>query len=58
MNDEGKDLRERTQEFAIRVVRMFSALPSRLEPLKKDCNELLAILTTIAKKCKTAPNAA
>ena len=25
-----------------------------LEPLKKECNELLAIFTTIAKKCKTA----
>ncbi len=121
MNDEGKDLRERTKEFAIRVVRLFPALPksteaqvlgkqvlrsgtsvganyreacrarskaeftakvgdclkeldkssywfklfqetgvatpASLEPLKKECNELLAIFTTIAKKCKTAQNA-
>jgi four helix bundle protein len=28
--------------------------PASLEPLKKECNELLAIFTTIAKKCKTA----
>ena len=114
---EGKDLRDRTKGFAIRVVRMYSALPksteaqvlgkqvlrsgtsvganyreacrarskaefvakvgdclkeldescywfelleethvvssTSLEPLKKECNELLAIFTTIAKKCKT-----
>src|SRR6266540_4241857 len=120
MNDEGKDLRERTKEFAIRVVRMFSALPKSteaqvlgkqvlrsgtsvganyreacrarskaeftakvgdclkeldessywfelleetgtaasagLEPLQKECDELLAIFTTIAKKCKAAEN--
>lgn len=24
-----------------------------LEPLQKECNELLAIFTSIAKKCKT-----
>jgi four helix bundle protein len=116
--DEGKDLRDRTKEFAIRVVRMYSALPksteaqvlgkqvlrsgtsvganyreacrarskaefvakvgdclkeldescywfelleetnvvtpASLESLKKECNELLAIFTAIAKKCKTA----
>jgi four helix bundle protein len=28
--------------------------PASLEPLQKECNELLAIFTTIAKKCKTA----
>jgi four helix bundle protein len=27
---------------------------ANLEPLKKECNELLAIFTAIAKKCKTA----
>ena len=116
MKDENKDLRGRTKEFAIRVVRMFSALPKSteaqvlgkqvlrsgtsvganyreacrsrsraefvakmgdclkeldessywfelldetgvatptgLEPLKKECNALLAIFTTISKKCK------
>src|SRR6266513_49755 len=116
MKDENKDLRDRTKEFAIRVVRMFSALPksteaqvlgkqvlrsgtsvganyreacrsrskaefiakmgdclkeldessywfelleetgvaapASLELLKKECNELLAIFTTITKKCK------
>jgi four helix bundle protein len=125
MNDEVKtfskedrDLRIRTKEFAMRVVRMYSALPKSaeaqvlgkqvlrsgtsvganyreacrarskaefiakmgdclkeldessywfellaetgvvasmaLDPLQKECDELLAIFTTIAKKCKTA----
>jgi four helix bundle protein len=118
MKDEGMDLRERTKEFAMRVVRMYSALPKSAEaqvlgkqvlrsgtsvganyreacrarskaefvaklgdclkeldessywfelleetgaaasaslvPLQKECNELLAIFTSIAKKCKTA----
>jgi four helix bundle protein len=118
MNDESKDLRERTKEFAIRVVRMYSALSksteaqvlgkqvlrsgtsvganyreacrarsqaefvakvgdclkeldessywfellvetetvasASIEPLKKECNELLAIFTTIATKCKAS----
>ena len=125
MNDEMKifskedrDLRIRTKEFALLVVRMYSALPksaeaqvlgkqvlrsgtsvganyreacrarskaefiakmgdclkeldessywfelleetgtvasASLEPLQKECNELLAIFTTITKKCKTA----
>jgi four helix bundle protein len=118
-NNDDRDLRQRTKEFAIRVVRMFSALPKSTEaqvlgkqvlrsgtsvganyreacrsrskaefvakmgdclkeldessywfelleetgvatsaslgPLKKECNELLAIFTSIAKKCKTAP---
>jgi four helix bundle protein len=27
---------------------------ANIEPLKKECNELLAIFTSIAKKCKTA----
>ena len=31
MKDENKDLRERTKEFAIRVVRMYSALPRATE---------------------------
>jgi four helix bundle protein len=116
MKDENKDLRERTKDFAIRVIRMYSTLPksaearvlgkqvlrsgtsvganfrearrarskaefvakvgdclkeldesaywfellvesgpatpSSLELLQKECNESLAILTTIAKKCK------
>jgi four helix bundle protein len=118
MKDEGNGLRELTMEFAIRVVRMYSALPKateaqvlrkkvlrsgnsvganyreacrarskagfaakvgdclkeldessywfelleetelvpaeRLDPLRKECDELLAIFTTIAKKCKGA----
>jgi four helix bundle protein len=118
MNDENKDLRDRTKEFAIRVIRMYSNLPKSteaqvlgkqvlrsgtsiganyreacrarskaefvakvgdclkeldetgywfellvesekvasesLEPLQKECDELLAILTTIAKKCKSS----
>ncbi len=118
LKDESKDLRERTKEFAIRVVRMYSALPKsteaqvlgkqvlrsgtsvganyreacrarsqaelvakvgdclkeldetsywfelleeinlvaaeRLSPLQKECDELLAIFTTIAKKCKNS----
>ena len=29
-----------------------------LEPLQKECDELLAIFTTIAKKCKTTENKA
>jgi four helix bundle protein len=124
MNYEGKtlskddrDLRQRTKDFAIRVVRFYSILPksaeaqvmgkqvlrsgtsvganyreacrarskaefvaklgdclkeldessywfelleetgtvpvASLEPLQKECNELLAIFTTIAKKCKS-----
>jgi four helix bundle protein len=28
------------------------ATPASLEPLKKECNELLSIFTTISKKCK------
>ena len=27
---------------------------ANIEPLQKECNELLAIFTTIAKKCKAA----
>jgi len=27
--------------------------PASIEPLHKECNELLAIITAIAKKCKT-----
>jgi four helix bundle protein len=119
MKDERKDLKDRTKEFAIRVVRFYSNLPktteaqvmgkqvlrsgtsvganyreacrarskaefiaklgdclkeldessywfelleetgtvtsANLEPLQKECDELLAIFTTIAKKCKTTP---
>jgi four helix bundle protein len=28
---------------------------ANLEPLQKECDELLAIFTTITKKCKTTP---
>ena len=116
MKDEIQDLRERTKEFAIQVIRMYSTLPKSaeaqvlgkqvlrsgtsvganyreacrarskaefvakvgdclkeldesaywfelliesgtaapadLEPLRKECDELLAIFTTISKKCK------
>lgn len=31
MKDERKDLRDRTKEFALRVVRMYSALPKSTE---------------------------
>ncbi len=31
-----------------------TAASASLEPLRKECNELLAIFTTIAKKCKSA----
>jgi len=31
MNDERKDLKERTEEFALRVIRMFGALPKTTE---------------------------
>ena len=119
MKDERKDLKDRTKEFAIRVVCFYSNLPkiteaqvmgkqvlrsgtsvganyreacrarskaefiaklgdclkeldessywfelleetgtvtsANLEPLQKECDELLAIFTTIAKKCKTTP---
>jgi len=118
LSKDDRDLRQRTKEFAIRVVRFYSILPKsteaqvmgkqvlrsgtsvganyreayrarskaefiaklgdclkeldescywfelleetgaatsvNLEPLQKECNELLAIFTTIAKKCKTA----
>ena len=118
LSKDDRDLRERTKGFAMRFVRMYSALPKSteaqvlgkqvlrsgtsvganyreacrgrskaefiakvgdclkeldessywfelleetgvvasvaLEPLQKECNELLAIFTTIAKKCKTA----
>ena len=115
MRDERKDLRDRTKEFAIQVIRFYSNLPKttetqvmgkqvlrsgtsvganyreacrarsnpefiaklgdclkeldessywfellgetgttsrNLESLQKECNELLAIFTTIVKKCK------
>lgn len=116
MNDERKDLRDRTKAFALLVIRMYSSLPKSteaqvmgkqvlrsgtsvganyreayrarsktefiaklgdclkeldessywfellkesgsipsddLEPLQKECNELLAIFTAIAKKSK------
>jgi four helix bundle protein len=118
MKDEGKDLRGRTKEFALRIVRFYSNLPktteaqimgkqvlrsgtsvganyreacrarstaefiakigdclkeldessfwfellaesgtsssAHLEGLQMECNELLAIFTAIAKKCKNA----
>ena len=31
VEEEGRDLRERTKEFALRIVRMFSALPKTTE---------------------------
>ncbi len=116
LSKDERDLRQRTKEFALRVVRMYSALPksteaqvlgkqvlrsgtsvganyreacrarskaefiakvgdclkeldessywfelleetgvvasATLEPLQKECDELLAIFTAIAKKCK------
>jgi four helix bundle protein len=122
VNKDDRDLRIRTKEFALLVVRMYSALPksaeaqvlgkqvlrsgtsvganyreacrarskaefiakmgdclkeldessywfellaetgvvapATLDPLQKECDELLAIFTTIAKKCKTTENKA
>lgn len=118
MKDESNDLKERTKEFAIRVIRLYGELPKvtecqvlgkqllrsgtsvganyreayrsrstaefvakigdclkeldetsywfelltetgmvaedRIAPLLKECNELIAIFTTIAKKCKNS----
>jgi four helix bundle protein len=117
LNKDDRDLRQRTKDFSIRIIRMYSTLSksteaqvlgkqvlrsgtsvganyreacrarskaefvakvgdclkeldessywfelleeaeivakSSLEPLQKECDELLAIFTTIAKKCKT-----
>lgn len=120
MNDEVSDLRDRTKSFALRVIKMFSALPkaeeakvlgkqvlrsatsvganyceaqrsrskaefvakigdclkeldesaywlelladsgivpqTKLAPLRDECNQLLAIFTTISKKAKSTPS--
>ena len=119
MNDEVSDLRDRTKSFALRVIKMFSALPkaeeakvlskqvlrsgtsvganyreaqrarskaefiskigdclkeldesaywlelladsgivpqTKFAPLRDECNQLLAIFTTISKKAKSGP---
>jgi hypothetical protein len=77
MRDEGKpgservDVRVQTKQFALRVIRLFSALPrgpvadvigkqllrsGTSAPLLDECNQLTAILSTIAKKVKAQGN--
>jgi four helix bundle protein len=46
-----KELDESAYWFEL-LVESGTATPSSLEPLQKECNELLTIFTTIANKCK------
>ncbi|CAN5797383.1 hypothetical protein BH20VER1_BH20VER1_00600 [soil metagenome] len=56
MQKEEIDLRERTKEFALRIVRMFSSLPKTTEAQilgkQEECDELTAIFVTILKRAK------
>jgi hypothetical protein len=46
------DLRTRTKWFALRVIRVFTALPHLLADLRGECDQLIAILTPCVKKVK------
>jgi len=48
-----KELDESSYWFEL-LAETGTAASAHLEPLQKECNELLAIFTTIAKKCKSA----
>ncbi len=47
-----KELDESSYWFEL-LAESGTAASASLEPLQKECDELLAIFTTIAKKCKT-----
>jgi four helix bundle protein len=48
-----KELDETSYWFEL-LVETKAAASASLEPLQKECEELLAIFTTIAKKCKSS----
>ena len=54
MNQEvPQDLRTRTSDFALRIIRLYVSSAQKVEPLIKEINELIAIFVTIVKKVRT-----
>ena len=50
MQADEKDLRQRTKEFALQIIRVFSELPKTI--VRQECDELIAIFVTILKSSK------